>query len=178
MTPKKTFTYFFKVQQSKNDTYYTDRFTRTGLSINKNASIIFDNFSEEDSEPYYGAVSNSPNSQHLALSRQKVIISTNETPVSIGKVGYTNKDVWGARYFANSFFGYTANTNTKIIKLNKLIESESSPKSIINDNIQTHNSGVQSAYASYFKNGSINSEKTEEIKNIIENLASEIGSME
>lgn len=168
MNPKKTFTHFFKIQKTPE---VSNR--KSGLSINTNAGIIYDNFAE----PFYGV--QGEDEGYVGTAPEKVIIALNKNKVTLSypiTKSYNKIDDWEPSlnvYGYKNAEGYCKTDNSVIIPLNsKLVNKGEKILDRIKNNIMSkHSAGVQNKFAQYSNNH-------KETKNRLETIASKIGAME
>ena len=168
MNPKKTFTHFFKIQKTPE---VSNR--KSGLSINTNAGIIYDNFAE----PFYGV--QSEDEGYTGTAPEKVIIALNKNKVTLSypiTKSYNKIDDWEPSlkvYGYKNAEGYCKTDNSVIIPLNSKLgnNGEKITERIKNNIMSKQSQGVQTAFSTFSKN-------RKETKNRLETIASKIGAME
>ena len=168
MNPKKTFTHFFKIQKTPE---VSNR--KSGLSINTNAGIIYDNFAE----PFYGV--QGEDEGYVGTAPEKVIIALNKRVTSSYPITkkYVNSYDWSSLpkvYGSNNSEGYCKTNNSVIIPLDsKLVNNEEkiAITERIKNNIKKHPKGIQGWFSSY-----VNHQRNP--KDRLVDLAKSIGAMQ
>ena len=164
MKPKKTFTHFFKIQNTSEVQPRKD-----GLYISNNAGIIYDNFEES----FYG-VQGEDKGYSNGIAPEKVIIARNTdktSPYQITK-SYVKADDWSSlpKVYGspNNTEGYCKTNNSVIIPLDsKLVNGEKITDRIKN-NMLKQPGRISKDFKTYMNNHRMTKSKLEEIAQYIE----------
>ena len=169
MNPKKTFTHFFKIQKTPE---VSNR--KSGLSINTNAGIIYDNFAE----PFYGV--QGEDEGYVRRSLEKVIIALNKNKVTLSYTitkSYDKIEDLGSLpkvYGSNNGEGYCKTDKSVIIPLDSKLVNDEEKIAItkrIKNNMFKQPERILNDFKAYMN-------RHRNLKDRLEYLAQSIGAME